>query len=205
MIVRVLLALALFTQSARANDCDPAEAVELRALLESQESKADKWNLAWRITFTGAAVGTFAVAMFDPFPSLRDGLFVSSGKATLASLNRWFFPLSVDVPAANADACADVKALRAEVARVGRKERQYFWTGHIGGIAVNLTGAAIIWYRQSLGQGLLSIAIGYPIGLVQTYTMTRGAWHRWRGASPTWSAAILPSEDGWQAVLGGTF
>jgi hypothetical protein len=207
-VLRSLVVIALVASAARpaaAESCDPAEAAELHAHLTAQEAKASRWNWAWRITFTTAAVGTLAVAIADPFPKLRDGLYVSSGKAAIGALARWILPLRVEVPALTGDACADAAALRKAVTRTGRKERSLFVLGHVGGLLVNLGGAGIIWYRSSLGQGLLSIAIGYPIGLLSNYTMPRGSWHLWRERETTWTVAAVPHDDGWVVSVAGSF
>jgi hypothetical protein len=131
---------------------------------------------------------------------------VSSGKAALAAGNRFVFPLHVHMPADSGDACVDLAALRAEVRRVGAKEKQFFWMGHLGGLAVNLGGAALLWYRGSFTQAAISVAVGYPVGLLQNYTMPRGAWHRARDAGATWDVTVLPTEDGgWVAGVAGSF
>lgn len=189
-----------------ASSCDAAEAADLRTHLTAQQQKADRWNLAWRITFTAAAVGTLAVGVANPFPSLQTGLYASSGKATIGALARWFLPLRIHVPAETSDTCADVSALRTELRRVARKQRSLFWLGHVGGILVNLGGAAYVWYEDSASKALLSIAVGYPVGLLSNYTMPRGAWHKYRDAtwtSPTVTAA--PHKDGWVVTLSGAF
>lgn len=188
--------------------CDPAEAVDLRAHLTEQAGKADTWNLAWRLTFTGAAVATLAVGLADPFPSLREGLYASSGKATIGALARWILPLRIRVPGETGDACADIAMLRKEIRRVARKERSLFYMGHVGGIAVNLGGAAYVWWRDSFGKGLLSIAVGYPVGLLSNYTMPRGTWKLYREREAAWSVTAvtaMPRDDGWVLTLAGTF
>lgn len=203
-MVRVVLVLLLVTRTAHASDC-ATEASELRELLVREQGTADTWTFAWRITFTVATAGTLAFGLINPVPSLRDGVLVSSGKAALAAANRWLYPLRVRVPDANADACTDLASLRREVRRVAKKEKQFFWMGHIGGIAVNLGGAAFIWYRTSLGQAALSVALGYPVGLLQNYTMPRNAWHRSRDAGAAWNVTVLPADGGWIAGIGGAF
>jgi hypothetical protein len=183
--------------------CDEREADELRKHLMREEHRASRWNLAWRWTFTAASVGSFAVAIADPFPEMRDGLYVSGAKAGIGALARWILPLRVDVPEVNADVCADVIALRKAVASTAKRERGLFIMGHIGGLALNIGGAAIIWYRGSLGQAALSVAVGYPVGLLSNYTMPRGSWqmHRER----TWTVGVVPQQDGWLVTAAGAF
>jgi hypothetical protein len=181
--------------------CDPREAEERRMHLTHAKRRAGHWNLAWRVTFTAAAVGNIAVAAADVFPDLNDGLYVSGGKAAIGAVARWILPLRIDVPEPNADPCADVKALRNAVATAAKRERGMFYLGHVGGILVNLGGAAIIWHRASFGQAMLSIGIGYPVGLLSNYTMPRGSWHLHRERN--WTVAAVPQQGGWLVTLGG--
>ena len=205
MLVRVVLALALLARSAYAADCDPAEAVALREHLVAQRHKASAWNLAWRVSFTVAAVGSGAVALADPFPALKIGLYASGGKSALGALARWFMPLRIHVPEATGDACADLAMLRTEIRKVAKAERSMFWLGHVGGLLVNLGGAAYIWKYDTGGKALLSIAVGYPIGLLANYTMPRGTWHLERERAATWTVTAGPLRDsaGWLVGLAG--
>jgi hypothetical protein len=181
--------------------CDPREAEELRRQLERDARRARRWNLAWGITFGAAAVGSLAVGLVDPAPELRDGLFVSAGKAGVGALARVVLPLRIPVPEPNADTCADLAELRDAVAIAARRERQNFWLNHAGGVLVNGVGAAILWYRATPGQALLSVAVGYPIGLASNYTAPRGSWHLARDRA--WSAGVVPQPHGWLVVVGG--
>lgn len=181
--------------------CDPREAEELRTHLTQAERRASQWNFAWRLTFTAAAVGSTAVAVADPFPELTTGLYVSGGKAAIGAAARWILPLRIGVPAPSADTCADVAALRKAVATAAKRERGLFYMGHIGGILVNLGGAAIIWQQESFGQALLSVAVGYPVGLLSNYTMPRGSWQLHRERS--WTVGAMPQRGGWLVTLGG--
>jgi len=104
------------------------------------------------------------------------------------------------------DTCADVTALREELKRVGRKERSLFYMGHFGGILVNLGGAAYVWRYDTASKALLSVAVGYPVGLLSNYTMPRGAWHKWREASWTTPVVtVMPRDDGWLLTAAGSF
>jgi hypothetical protein len=202
------IALTAMAPAARAAPCDPTEVAELRAHLSAQSDKADTWNFAWRLTFTAASLGTLAVGLADPFPSLKHGLYASSGKAAIGALARWILPLRIRVPAAHDDACTDLAALRTEIRRVAKKQRSLFWMGHAGGIAVNLGGAAYVWYQDSLGKALLSIAVGYPVGVLSNYTMPRATWKLHREREPAWTVTTVtatPRDDGWMLSIAGAF
>jgi hypothetical protein len=183
--------------------CDPHEAAKLRALLERDASHARKWNLAWTGIFGSAAIGTFAVGLANPFPELQTGLYVSSGKATIGALARLILPLRVPVPEPNSDPCADVEALRTAVALVAKRERRNFWINHVGGILVNGGGALIVWKYESGAQALLSIAIGYPVGLLSNYTAPRRTWKYFR--EHNWTVTVQPQQQlgAWMIGLGG--
>jgi hypothetical protein len=193
-----------------------AEATELRDHLDRQADKANTWNWAWRGIFTGSAVATGVLGYLDPVPewNLKYGLYGSAGKATIGALARWVLPLRIHTPATSGDACTDVAALRKEIKRVAKKQKGLFWMGHIGGILVNLGGAAYVYYYDGLGKAALSIAIGYPVGALSNYTMPRGSWKLYRERESAWSQAaasatitVLPNADrnGWTLGLSGTF
>jgi hypothetical protein len=193
-----------------------AEATELRSHLDGQAGKANTWNWAWRGIFTGAAVASGVLGAIDPIPdwNLKYGLYGSAGKAAVGALARWVLPLRIHVPEASGDACTDVAALRKEIKRVAKKQKGLFWMGHIGGILVNLGGAAYIYYYDGLGKAGLSVAIGYPVGALSNYTMPRGSWKLYRERESAWSQAassatvtVTPTSDrtGWTLGLSGTF
>lgn len=217
VVVRVVV-LALFlalAPTAHADPCDPAEVTELHDHLASQSAKANTWNTAWRWIFTGAAVGTAVTGAIDPFPSweIKYGLYGSAGKATIGALARWFMPLRIRPPAITGDACTDLAAMRKEVTRVARKQRSLFWMGHIGGILVNLGGALYVYYYDGTGKALLSIAIGYPVGVTSNYTMPRGTLKLYRSREAAWTVTnvgAMPLRDarggsGWMLGIGGEF
>ncbi len=210
VIVILLVANVAYAETALAvptGSCE-VEAADLRSHLTRQSSNANTWNWTWRITFTSAAAGTLAVGLWNPLPSVQRGLYASAGKASIGAFARIFLPLNIDVPAETADACADVAALRKQIRRVAKRERGLFWTGHIGGAIVNLSGAAYVYYYDGAGKALLSIAIGYPVGLLSNYTMPRGTWKLWREREAAWTVTTVtavPRDDGYVLTLGGTF
>ena len=86
--------------------------------------------------------------------------------------------------------CVELAALRKSVTQLGKAERQTFWLTHLGGLAVNLTGAAILWHRRSFAVGATSVLISLPVGPISAYTMPRDTWHLWRDESPAWSVGV---------------
>lgn len=197
-------AMVLFalSRNAEAADCAKDEA-ELRASLTHESAKAETWNFAWRWTFTGAAVVSLSVGLAD-FDFLRDsrvGLFVSAGKAGIGAMARWILPLHIRVPAATGDACADLALLHREQARVAKKQRGLFFTGHAGGILLNAVGGYIVYRYSGVGQAALSVGVGYPVGLISNYTMPRDSWQRWRDTT----VVVTPTDGGGAVSLVGAF
>ena len=149
-----------------------------------------------------------AVTETDPFGTFdeddREILYVGAIKATLGLGSRVVRPLRARVPVASGDACADVAALRAAVAEAGRHERQAFFLTHLGGIAVNLAGASVLWYRRGFGVAALSFALSFPVAPISAYTQPRGSWHLWREQRATWQLGVSPREGGGAMLwLGG--
>ena len=52
---------------------------------------------------------------------------------------------------------------------------------------------------------LLSIATGYPVGLLSNYTGPRGSWKLYREREATWAPIISAREDGWTVGVAGAF
>ncbi|MCX5742321.1 MAG: hypothetical protein NT062_07480 [Proteobacteria bacterium] len=182
MVLRSLLVIgglkSFGLSSARAEPCDPAP---LRARLEREAARVSTWRWAWAAGFGVAALGQgIAAAVVDDHDQ-RETLITSASKAALGLGARLVVPLRIPpLPAAQPDACADLVALRAVVARAGAHERTTFWLNHLGGFAVNAGGAVWLTARTNGKLGLLSFALGFPVGLASTYTMPRWAWHAWR-------------------------
>ena len=201
-----MLALA---QPALAEDC-VAEASELRAHLESESRRAKRWNVVWGLLFGAAVVGQlgFAIAEVDPLgreftQDTKETLYVGAAKATLAVGSKVILPLRIPVPAADPDACSDVRALRIALARAGQREKRSFWLTHLGGTAVNLAGATILTVRRSLKVGAISFAISYPVGPASAYTQPRRSWKLWRERRATWLVGATADADGARLWLGG--
>ena len=212
----ITLAVAVAVRTATADPvCNAsdaaAEAAALRVHLRDESARADRWNVGWGIGYGTAAAAQLglAIARWNPIGdynrSFRDTLLVGAGKAALGALSRGFAPLRVEVPAAVADPCADVVALRGALARAARRERALFWTSHIGSLVVNLGGSAIVADRASWSVAAVTFAIGYPIGLLGAYTMPRGSWHAWRTLQPTAIAPVPIAGGGVALTIAGTF
>jgi hypothetical protein len=185
------------------SSCDPAEAADLHAHLEREARRARKWNITWGVIFGVASIGSLSAAVSGGFPELETGLYVSAGKAGIGSLSRIILPLRIAVPELTGEACTDVATLRKALAVAAKRERGNFFLNHAGGIAVNAAGALIIWKYGTGGQALLSVAIGYPIGLLSNYTGPRASWQRYR--ERTWGVSVVPQQTGWLVVAGGSF
>jgi hypothetical protein len=208
MVASVVLAVALVSPAA-AETCEE-EATALRAHLESESRRATRWNVIWGVLFGAAVVGQlgFALAEVDPLgreftTDTEETLYVGAAKATLAVGSKVFLPLRIPVPAAAADTCTDVRALRLALAQAGRREQRSFWLTHLGGTAVNLAGATILTVRRSLKVGAISFAISYPVGPASAYTQPRRSWKLWRERRAQWMVGATADAGGARLWLGG--
>ena len=204
-----VIAIALAPRAARADCARDADA--LRAHLTSQAHGVRMWNTLWAIGFGAAAAGQFALAATETNPlgpfdrDFEESLYVGGVKATIGFASRVVMPLRVDIPGPDADRCRELAQLRASLTTIAKKERQTFWLTHLGGLALNLAGAAVLWERRSFVVGVLSFATSFPIGPISAYTMPRGSWHRWRDEHAAWSIAVTPRADGWSLGVAGAF
>jgi hypothetical protein len=198
----VAAVLVLTTASARAEPC--ADPSALRAALEHEAARAEAWNLAWQIGYTATALGQAGLAVsVDLSHDNTQGLWVGSVKSALGAIASFAAPLRIEIPAATADRCADRTALRAAAEQAAERERRMFWLGHAGGLGVNLAVSAILAATSSWKAAATSFAIGYPIALLNVYTMPRASWRRVR--EPAWTAGVAPLDAGWSVVLAGRF
>jgi hypothetical protein len=174
-----------------------AECEKLRSHLDREARRARRWDLAWALTF-----GTFAVAQggmlaaeWVPGQEWNDdaaaGLKVGIVKSSIASLSHIVLRLKVERP--SADDCA---SLARAVRETARHEKQAFYLNHVGSLLLNVGG--LLWLglvEDAWPEGWKSIALGYPIGLISTYTQPRASWH---------FAARL-DDDGALVMLSGRF
>lgn len=188
-----------------------AEAARLRSHLTAAARATRRWNVGWSLGFGAAALGQGVLLAAEVNPlgpydaASRDTLYVGAAKATLALATRLVMPLGVDLPPEQDDRCAELQALRRELSVIATKERRTFWLTHLGGAALNLAGAGVLWWRHSFEAGAVSFAISYPVGVLSAYTLPRASWRRWRVESGSWSVAVVPGRDRTDVVVGGTF
>jgi hypothetical protein len=209
-IAIVTITLLAGSHAARA-DC-ATEATELRTLMQRERANAYTWNSAWAIVFGSVALlqFSFVAAQAKPFGTYdqeyKDSSTVGGTKAALGLAVRVIRPLELYVPPPDPEACADVKSLRAAVARAGKRERITFYLTLIGGTAVNLAGAALLWSRHNFTEGAVSFATGAPAGPLSGWTQPRKAWQLWSKRRVEWSTALAPSSDGgWTFWVAGGF
>ncbi len=210
MLAGILVILAGWNSRAHAQ-CDPATAEAQRArierLLADQDHEAHLWNLGWGIGFGGATVAQLVFAIrpqWAPIITVNDkmqrSLYIGAVKSGLASVARFVLPLRVERPhiAAGTEPCAALAEAEHALALTARRERNSFWLNHIGSLLANITGSLILGFGyDAWGQAALSLAVGYPVGLISIYTEPRAAWHANRSRS--WvsgvSAAPLITPD----------
>ena len=209
------LAAAIAILVATASRADAAcadEAEELRGFLARELSHADTWDLAWGLAFgvVSTVQTAAAVTKFKPGGELSDDeeatLYVGGAKAFIGFAAHTVTNIRGSLPARHPDPCVDLAHLRKALAKLGKAERQTFWMTHLGGWAVNLTGAAILWHERSFKVGLVSILVSLPIGPLSAYTMPRKAWKRWRNERASWTVNVgraAYSDDGFVVSLGG--
>lgn len=191
-----------------APDC-AADADRLRAHLEDAETKTFRWNTTWSVLYGAAAVGQIVLVAIETKPfgtfdtAYRDTLYVGAGKATLALALRLVSPLRVSVPARSEDRCAELVTLRSTLTTLAKQERNAFWLGHIGGLALNLGASAFLWNRHTFTAGAISFAMSFPVGLAGTYTMPRKSWHLWRAEHASWSVAVAVHPERTMFMLAG--
>jgi hypothetical protein len=198
----IMVGVVAFARLASAEPC--GDAVALRAELEHESVRAGHWNLAWRIVYTTLAVGQFAIAASgEASHDDTQSLWVGGAKSTLGALGAWTSPLRIHVPPSTGDACTDRFVLRGVAERAAADERRAFWTAHIGGLIINAAGALVVAERTSWKSGLLSFATGFPVSLINAYTMPRASWRRTRDA--TWTAGVTVTSDRYALIVRGAF
>ena len=198
--IGIVIASAV-AQPANASTCQD-EADGLRALLVDEARRAKRWNIGWGAAYAAAVDGQLALALTETKPfgtfdqDYKELLYVGVAKAAIGVGSKVILPLKIAVPSQNADPCADLVALRKAAAKAARVERNSFYLNHFGGLAVNLTGSAVLAVRRNGRTAVSSFAIGFPIGLLATYTQPRGTWHHWRKQRARWRTGVALTDDG---------
>lgn len=138
------------------------------------------WRWGWAIGYGGLAGAQLALAAtrvnpIGPYDDrFRDTLYVGAAESGLGSIAMVLTP-----------------GLTCDVAKDAAAERTLFFAGHAGNLVVNAAGALILAHYATWSDAALAFAIGYPIGLVNTYTMPRRSWH------------LIPTATG--LAIAGTF
>ena len=190
----IVVVITLATQTARAECVE--EARELRAHLTRESGNARTWNTAWAIGFGAAAAGQLGLAAAEVNPigefdrAFEEQMYVGAAKASLGLAVRIVLPLKIHVPPADADACIDVKQLRAAIEHAGKKERRSVILTLLGGTAVNLAGSALLWYRHDLTTAASSFATGAIVGPISAWTQPRRSWKLAKQRRVEWQAGI---------------
>jgi hypothetical protein len=169
----------LVVRSASAAPCD------LTTERHDEAAHFERWRIGWTVAYGALTAGQagLALARWNPLGTydrqFRDTLVVGAVESGLGTLAMVLAPrIADDTPCAKA----------------GALERTLFWSSHAGNLVVNAAGSLILAHETTWSAGVVSFALGYPIGLLSTYTMPRGAWHAMR---------IVPTGTG--LALAGTF
>lgn len=201
-LVITLVVLAL-TRSAAAAPCEEY-AKDLRADLKREASRTRVWSWAWRITYTvGAVVQLGIAASGKASHDDEQSLWVGGVKSSLGALNAWLSPPHIEVPVPTGDACTDKSQLRGARERNASNQLAAVWSAHISGLIVNGIGTLVIAERVSLKAGLMSFALGYPVTLLNIYTMPRASRRRTRESA--WTAGITADGERYGVLVAGSF
>jgi hypothetical protein len=200
VLAGVMLPRAAFAESRES--CEDAKA--LRAALERESTRVDRYVLAWRIVYTTLAVGELGIAASGKADhDTTVAQWVGGAKSSLAALGFWFAPLRVRVPRLSGDACADRGPLRGIAERAADDERDAFLTAHIAGLVFNAGGALIVAEQTSWQNGLLSFGTGVAVGLISAYTQPRAIWSRVR--EPSWIVNVAVADGRTSLLVSGSF
>ena len=162
-----------------------ASAVAAPCDLPYEAAHFHRWKLGWTLAYGALSAGQagLALARWNPLGTydreFRDTLITGAVKSGLGMLSMLLAP-GID------DATPCEKA--------GTIERTLFWGGLAGNVIVNVTGGLILAHETTWSTGLVSVALGFPVGLLSTYTLPRGACHAMR---------LVPTPNG--VALAGTF
>ena len=203
LITLVVVAFAAFARTAAAAPCE-GDANELRVDLQREARRTRQWNWAWRIVHTTGAVAQLGIAASGKANhDDTQSLWVGGAKSTLGALNAWLAPAHIEVPVATGDACTDRSMLRGARERNASNERAALWAAHISGLIVHGVGTLVLAERVSWKAGLLSFALGYPVTLLNIYTMPRASMRRTSEAA--WTASVATDGQRYGVMVAGSF
>ncbi len=201
---RLATILLVLVARRAAADCDVAQARLLREQLRDESHRMDRWRYGWSAANGIATIGQLAlvVAKYNPAGpydrTYRDAMYVGAAQSGIQAIAQLFVP-GIEVPPEQSDPCADLAALRAARARNAATERTVFFGTHVANLGINLAGSAFLVLDTDWTTALVAFAIGYPIGLLDTYTMPRDSWRAVR-------VTALPVPGNGAALgLAGTF
>jgi len=186
----ITIVIALLVARTAAADCEA-----VRTQLARDAARAHGWNLAWGLGFTGASILQAAVAISPVSERVRDGMWVGAAKSTIGALVHAILPLRIREPST----CEEAEAILRKAAR---DERRLFYLNHFGGLALNTAGALLLAHVQTWREGLISFAIGYPVGVLHAYTLPRGSWHVVRAIT---AISAVAHDGGVTLTVAGTF
>lgn len=167
--VAPVLVLAVLLAARPAAAACPTESADTEALLTREAKRAKRWDLGWAGFFGVAALaqGGMGLAEWVPFrpfdDAARAGVWVGAGKAAIASVSHLVLRLKIP---------------RCNLAEARKHERTTFFLNHAGSLVLNVGGLLLLGLQyDTWKEGWMSIALGYPIGLLSIYTQPRRAWH----------------------------
>ena len=200
---------------AGAQPCDATEAeartARIEAHLEREKRRGKRWDNIWLATFTTlAAVQGVAIAtettIGDYDEAAEAGLVVGTVKSTVGALAHVILRLKVVRPRRTGDPCADVIDAERALAKSAKNERSSFYLNHLGSFALNVGG--MLWLglqEDEWGEGVKSLAIGYPVSLIAVYTQPRGALKAHRRGTFDSTVGVARRRDFTGLVIAGTF
>lgn len=211
--------LAAAAPEAAACPADAAErAAALRERLDGERASARRWRWGWAAGFGAASALQLTGVLLERTPigdydaAADASLKAGAAKAGIGMAARIVAPIKVPRPAITGDACADLAAAEAALARAAASEQRSFWLNHVGGLAMQVGGTLYIGLsvEDAWGDAAISFGLGWTVGLISTYTQPRGLWkmHRARARSPdglTWQLTPLAAPRAHGLAISGTF
>jgi hypothetical protein len=178
------------------------EAAVIDATLARQAHKAAVWDNAWAITFGALAVGQGSLALGHYAPGAewddkaQASMWIGAGKSAIGSLSHLILRLKTVRGGGETEPCAHLEASRRALRESAKHQKTTFWLNHAGSLALNLGGLLVLGLGyDAWKEGVMSFALGWPVGLLSVYTQPRGAWH----------ARVVRTADYSGLAIAGTF